>query len=218
MAEMCQEKYRKMIFNLSGRLKAKDCENIRYLADLPTPECCADEKRCSFSLHMLCSLEANGHISPWNVDKLESLLVEIHHKDLLQITSTYKESKEYKNALKERKKRGKKTNIVERKSVNACACTSDHLSGTSDRKRRVRSLYTLLITHITGLTQVMEILREELNEKMGEEAAMERFLKVAEDGESFTEDLHRVFQDMGIKPNRNSVSSEETPATTPNTG
>ena len=71
------------------------------------------------------------------------------------------------------------------------------------------------------LTQVMEILREELDrvgEGGGFDVAMDRFLKVAEVEENFTNDLRRVFQDMGIKPNRNSTSSKGTPTATPSAG
>lgn len=219
--QQAQEKFRRMIFRLSCRLGTSDCVSIRYLANLPTSECCSGEDKANLPLHVLSSLEANGHISPSDVEFLEFLLSEIHHEELLQIVSTYKESKEYKNALKERKKIIKR----EKASKGACEvriCSGDQSVGeASDRKRRRRALYTLLITHITGLTQVMEILREELD-KIGEdgvELAMERFLQVAQDGENFTDNLHKVFQDMGIKSNRNSTSSnEETPAATPNGG
>lgn len=214
--QQAQAKFRKMIFRLSSGLETRDCEIICYLASLPKSECCSKGKT-NFPLHVLSSLEANGHISPWNVELLESLLSEIHHEELLPIIGSYKESKEYKNALKERKKKGKKKKASEENK--GCACT-DGFRNTSDQKWRLRPLYTLLITHITGLTQVMEILREELD-RTGEEGvdlAMERFLQVAEDGENFTNNLHEVFQDMGIKSNCNSTSSEETPAATPNGG
>lgn len=47
------------------------------------------------------------------------------------------------------------------------------------------------------------------------EQALERFLKVAEDGGKFMNDLDKMFQDMGIKPsNRYSSSSDGTPPIT----
>ena len=52
------------------------------------------------------------------------------------------------------------------------------------------------------------------------EQALQKFLKVAEDGGKFMNDLDRMFQDMGIKPNNrdSTSSSEDTPAATPTTG
>ena len=204
----CQRKFRKMLFELSGRLKLKDCQNICFLADLPLPGCCsATDDRCNSQLCVLGSLEANGHITPWNVDKLESLLSEIHRKDLVSIVASYRKSKEYKNALKE---------TFAEETYQNVQMGDTQRGEKSDRKKRLRSLYTLLITHITGLTQVMEIIREELDRAEEEEGAvMERFVKVADDGEIFTENLHRVLQEMGIKPNRNSTSSEEAAAPIP---
>lgn len=214
--QQAQEKFRIMIFRLSTRLGNSECESIHYLAGLPTPERCTAASE-GFPLHVLSSLEANGRISPWNVNFLEFLLTEIHHEELLPIVRSYKDSKEFKNALKERKKKDKRRNISEGDS-ETCACPSELAAGglgkTLDRKRRLRALYALLITHVTGLTQVMEILRDELD-KIGEEgvdSAMDRFLQVAEDGEHFTDDLRKVFRDMGIKSNRSSASSEGTPA------
>lgn len=223
MADTCQavqRRFRGMIVELSGRLTQTDCESITYLVALP--ECCTATSR-SMSLHVLSSLEANGHINPLDVQNLNSLLGEINRHDLLSTVSGYQESKEYKDALKERKKKGKKKRAA-KKSDGDCASiqNGDNSTKMSDRKMRLRSLYTLLITHITGLTQVMEILRDELD-KIGEEEekvdqAMEKFLTVAKDGTDFTDNLHKVFRDMGIKPNRDSSSSEETPAATPTTG
>ena len=206
--QQAQEKFRKMIFTLSGRLKTSDCESISYLVDLPSLE--SSTGKANHSLHVLSSLEANGHISPWDVEKLESLLSEIHHEELLPIVGSYKESKEYRTALKERKKKSKKAS-----AAKGYTFTGDHTMAdyTTDQKKRLHSLYTLLVAHITGQTQVMEILREELDrvgEGGGFDVAMERFLQVAEDGENFTDDLRKVFQDMGIKSNRNSTSSEGT--------
>ena len=208
--QQAQEKFRKMIFTLSGRLETSDCESISYLAGLPSSE--STTGKANVPLHVLSSLEGNGRISPWDVEKLESLLSEIHHEELLPIVGSYKESKEYRTALKERKKKSTKFSAESKATF-----TGDHTmaDGTTDQKKRLRSLYTLLITHITGLTQVMEILREELDrvgEGGGLDVAMERFLQVAEDGENFTDDLRKVFQDMGIKSNRNSTSSEGTPS------
>ena len=206
-----QEKFRKMIFTLSGRLETSDCESISHLAGLPSLESTAG--KAYFPLHVLSSLEGNGRISPWDVEKLESLLSEIHHEELLPIVSSYKESKEYRTALKERSKKKKAS-----EESKGCTSTGDH---ATDQKRRLHSLYTLLTTHFTELTQVMEILREELDrigEGGGFDVAMDRFLQVAEVEENFTNDLRRVFQDMGIKPNRNSTSSEGTPTATPSAG
>jgi hypothetical protein len=208
-----QAKFRKMIFRLSGMLKQRDCESICYLANLPTQE---HSSKANLPLHILGSLEANGHISPRNVEELESLLSEINRKELLPVVSGYKESKEYKNALKKKKK-------VKKSSDKSCIsdCATDGLEKKpADEKQRLRSLYALLITHITALTQVMEILREELD-KTGDEAveqAMERFRQVAEDGENFTGNLRKVFKDMGIKSNRSSLSDDDTSAATPNAG
>ena len=212
--QQAQEKFRNMIFTLSGQLKTSDCESISYLVGLPSSE--SSTGKANFPLHVLSSLEGNGRISPWDVEKLESLLSEIHHEELLPIVGSYKESKEYRTALKERKKKSKKASAESK--AKGYTFTDDHTmaDGTTDQKKRLRSLYTLLITHITGLTQVMEILREELDrvgEGGGFDVAMEQFLQVAEDGENFTDDLRKVFQDMGIKSNRNSTSSEGTTST-----
>ena len=72
--QQAQEKFRKMIFTLSGRLETSDCESISYLAGLPSSECSTG--KTNFPLHVLSSLEGNGHISPWDVE----MLSEIHHE------------------------------------------------------------------------------------------------------------------------------------------
>ena len=195
-----------MIVKLSGGLSESDCRKILYL-DTECSSSTAD------SLAVLSSLEANGHISPWSLEHLESLLQEIDRHDLLSIVNDYKKSKEYKEALRERKKG------EQRKKVKC--------GHGEERKRRLRALYALLITHITGLTQVMEILREELD-RIGEgedeegeervEQAMQRFLEVERDGGEFMDNLHRMFREMEIKPKRDSTSSDESPPATPTRG
>ena len=207
-----------MNLQLAGGLNRKDCENIVYLESLPTPD---ETSRSNFHLAVLSSLEANGRTSPWMVDYLESLLSEISRQDLLPIVTRYKESREYKDVIKERKKRnkGKKKDAKAAAEADIEPQLSDS-SVASDKNKMVKSLYTLLIMHTTELTRMLEIVREVLG-KMEEEnvdRAMEQFLKVAKDGEEFAENLHKVFRDMGINPKRYSTSSEDTPPATPTTG
>lgn len=210
-----QRKFRKMILDLSGRLDQGNCESILYLYDIAE----SASSKSNFPLHVLSSLEAAGDISPWDVDRLDGILTDIHRLDLLTIVNKYRDSKEYKAAKKESRKQGKKR---ARGSCDAFPAT-DHLSKTSGNKKKLKSLYTLLITHITGLTQVMEFLREELDkigeEEEGVEQAMEQFQRVARSGEDFTESLHKVFRDMGIKSSKkDSTSSEDTVAAVTPTG
>ena len=185
--------YRKMIHELSCGLKPSNCESITYLSQLP-------EAQTSKPLNVLSCLEAHGRIGPWKLDHLESLLREIHREDLLPIVQKYKGSKEYKK--KKKKETGRK----------APRCSEeDGLKKMPDGKKKLRSLYTLVLSQITALTHATSIFREELD-KIGEEdegvdQAMDRFLKVVEDGDKFTDDLRAVLKDMGIKSNRSSASS-----------
>ena len=205
--EQClQQNCRRMIHELSGGgLTSSNLESVLYLSDLPTTEI---QSSCSnLPLHVLSCLESHGLISPSKVDHLEYLLKEIHHENLLKLIQKYKESREYKDLNKKKKKSCKST-------VKTASCPgAQKEDGCSIEKRKLRSLYTLLLTHITGLTQVTTILREELD-KIGEEdegvdQAIDRFLKMIEDGDKFTDDLCAVLKDMGIKSNRSSTSSDE---------
>ena len=207
MASNEQYLYRRMIVELSYGLSTMNCECITFLSQLP-------ETQTSRPLNVLINLEAYGRIGPSKLDHLESLLRDIHRKDLLPIVQKYKGSKEYKK--KEKKETGRNTG-------KAASCSEEDglKSKMPDGKKKLRSLYTLLLTHITGLTHATSIFREELD-KVGEEdedvdQAMGRFLKVVEDGDKFTDDLRTVLKDMGIKSNRSSTSdlSEEAVEITP---
>ncbi len=190
-----QRAFRKMTLELAEEFKENDCRKMVHLDALPTPD------SSNFCLSVMSSLEAHGYTSPWKVDHLESLLSEIHRLDLLPIVTRYKESKEYKDAITEGKE----------KVLTEADIESESVSIGSDKKKMVKSLYTLLITHTTELTQILEILREVMEKEESVERAMEQFQKVAKDGEEFAENLHKVFRSMGI-----STSSEET--VTPTTG
>ena len=205
--EQClQQNYRRMIHELSGGgLNSSNLESILYLSGLPPTE--IQSSSSNLPLHVLSCLESHGLISPSKVDHLEYLLKEIHRENLLKLIQKYKESREYKDLKKKKKKSSKNTGKI------ASCPGAQKEDGLSNGKRKLQSLYTLLLTHITGLTQVTTILREELD-KIGEEdegvdQAMDRFLKVVEDGDKFTDDLRAVFKDMGIKSNRSSTSSAE---------
>ena len=224
MASKCQpvqSRFRKMIIALSENFTQGNCEKINYLNFLSPVGGRSSHPSGDTSivaLHVLSSLEASGDISPWNVDRLESILQEISRCDLLWIITEYKKSKEYCDAQKEKKRKEKKRDP--RKSG------SSEVRKTSKQKKKLRTLYALLNTHITGMSQVMDFIGEELD-RIGEDdddsKLTEKFVKVAEDGGRFMDNLHGVFRDIGIRPNRDSMSSnnrdstssEETPANTP---
>ena len=126
------------------------------------------------------------------MDHLEYLLKEI----LLPVV------RKYKGSIKEKKNKN---------TGKAAGCSEEDGKKMPDGKKKLQFLYTLVLTQITALTQATSIFREELD-KIGEEdegvdQAMDRFLKVVEDGDKFTDDLRAVLKDMGIKSNRSSASS-----------
>lgn len=155
-----QIRFRKMVVLLSDSFTQTNCKKIKYLSFLSPVDqySTSDGDVSGLALHILSSLEAKGDINPMKVDNLETLLREISRHDLLQIVTDYKKSKEYKDALKEKKRKKKDASD----SSDDHACLQD---GSHKQQERLRRLYTLLITHVTGMTQVMEIIREELDRR-----------------------------------------------------
>lgn len=195
-----------MNLELARSLKEEECVEIDYLYHLATP------KSSKFNITVLSSLEANGYISPWNIDKLEDLLHTVHRLDLLPIITRYRDSQEYKTVVKERKKKSKG-----KKGGAKTTSAADHESQVvrlKDKKKIVKPLHTLLISHITELTQILDILREVVEE----DRAMEQFHAVARDGEEFVENLHKMLRSTGYDSKRASSSSDDSTVVTPAAG
>lgn len=76
---------------------------IVYLESLSAaPEYFTIQEDLDAPLYVLSLLEANSYISPWTVEYLEFTFRDIGRQDLLSIVTEYKESEEYKDAVRER--------------------------------------------------------------------------------------------------------------------
>lgn len=195
--------FRIMNLELSRALKKDECEEIVYLYHLVTPQA------LNFNLKVLSSLEANGHTSPWKVDELEDILRTIHRLDLLPIITRYKETKEYKDALKDIIKKESREGRTFKLSNSACRKDKDY-------KWMMESLCTLLTSHAQELILMLDMLSEVKKEESGDQDIDENreLWEVARVGEEFTKNLKRILRIMHTRQERSTTSSEETPTST----
>lgn len=85
-------RFRKMILKLSQNLTLSNC---RMIASLNLHSVAAKSflagEDLDAALYVLSSLEANGSISHWRMDDLESILCNIDRYDLVSIVTGYKQ-------------------------------------------------------------------------------------------------------------------------------
>ena len=214
-----EKSYRLMLLKVARELTTEDCQQIAFVAKLPSPTCIPEPGKPAINLHMMSTLESVGQIGPLKLDYLATLLDAIGKNCLLEIIDSYKKTSVYREAKKrlddlekKKKKIGKKPKnqldpLTSGYSVEAqelLAIKADH---ATEKLCKLKESYATLLTQFS---QVALLLRSAI--ESDDLAQMEEtFLSVASDGDAITRTLRKNLSAAGIKCGGSDSSSIDSP-------
>ena len=192
--------YRIMLLKVANELSLDDCQQIAFVASLPSPTCQPEPGKPTVRLHLMSTLESLGHIGPLKLDFLESVIDAIGKRNLLDIVQSYKKNSFYKEAMRrldeqdKKKKKGKKSGKQQ-------ASTADHspepMVKNSMVQERIRKLQESYATLLTQFSQVALLMRNALESE--DQAQIEQtFLLVAADGDAIARTLRKNLEEAGV--------------------
>ena len=213
-----EKSYRVMLLKIANELNYDECQQISFVAKLPSPTCSPEPGKMNVRLHLMSTLESLGHVGPLKVDFLEETLDAVGKKNLLEIIDTYKKKSLYKEAKKrvEEQQRKKK-----RKRVKDASPVSDPVSGCSvaaqellaiketEKMRKLKESYATLLTQFSQVALLMRSAIESEDISQMEDT----FLSVACDGDAITRTLSKNLSAAGIKCGSDSSTSSNSPGT-----
>lgn len=204
-----------MLLKVAKELTINDCQQIAFVAKLPSPTCVPEAGKPAVNLHMMNTLESLGQIGPLKLDFLEEMLDAIGKNCLLEITECYKKSSVYKEAKKrfddqekKKKKTGKKSKNPFEPSASGCSPEArELLAMKADTTKKVCKLKESYATLLTQFSQVALLLRSAI--ESDDLTQMEdTFLSVATDGDAITRTLRKNLSAAGIKCGSDSSSTD----------
>lgn len=212
-----EKNYRVMLLKIANELTHDECEQVAFVAKLPSPTCVPEPGKMNVRLHLMSTLESLGHIGPLNVDFLETMLDAVGKKNLLEIIDQYKKSPLYKEAKKriedhqkkaEKKKSRKKSKFPDTQATD-CSIAAQDLSSeeTTEKMHKFKECYATLLTQFSQVALLMRSAIE--SEDLGK--IEDTFLSIASDGDAITRTLLKNLVAAGIRRGSNSSSSSNSP-------
>ena len=190
--------YRIMLLKVANELSLDDCQQIAFVAGLPSPTCHPEPGKPTVRLHLMSTLESLGHISPLKLDFLEALMDAIGKRNLLDIVRSYKKNPLYKEAMRRLDEQDKKKKKG-RRSGRQQTPTADHSPGQTVKisTERIRKLQESYATLLTQFSQVALLMRNALESE--DQAQIEQtFLLVAADGDAIARTLRKNLDEAGV--------------------
>ena len=213
-----ERSYRIMLLKVAMELTIENCQQIAFVAKLPSPTCVSEPGK-PVNLHMMNTLESLGQIGPLKLDFLEEMLDAIGKNCLLEIIESYKKScvyKEAKKRLDDQEKKKKRSGLKKPKppfghgsSASVAGCSPEAqelLAMKADITEKVCKLKESYATFLTQFSQMALLLRSAI--ESDDLTQMEdTFVSVASDGDAITRTLRRNLSAAGIKCGSDSCSS-----------
>ena len=192
--------YRIMLLKVANELNLDDCQQIAFVAGLPSPTCHPEPGKPTVRLHLMSTLESLGHISPLKLDFLEALMDAIGKRNLLDIIQGYKKNSLYKEAMRRLDEQDKKKKKGKRSGKQQTP-TADHspeqMVKNSMVQERIRKLQESYATLLTQFSQVALLMRNALESE--DQAQIEQtFLLVAADGDAIARTLRKNLEEAGV--------------------
>jgi hypothetical protein len=190
--------YRIMLLKVANELSLDDCQQIAFVAGLPSPTCHPEPGKPSVRLHLMSTLESLGQISPLKLDFLEKLMDAIGKRNLLDIIQRYKKNSLYKEAMRrldeqdKKKKKGKKSGKQQTPATDHSP--EQTVKNITERIRKLQESYATLLTQFS---QVALLMRNALESE--DQAQIEQtFLLVAADGDAIARTLRKNLEEAGV--------------------
>ena len=211
-----ERNYRIMLLKVARELTIDDCQQIAFVAKLPSPTCVPEPGKPAVNLHMMNTLESLGQIGPLKLDYLEEMLKAIGKNCLLEKIDDYKKMSVYREAKKrlddqekKKKKAGKKPkNPFQPSTPGSCSPEAQDLTIKLDEIEllKVHKLRESYATLLTQFSQMALLLRSSI--ESGDLTQMEEtFVSVASDGDAITRGLRKSLSAAGIKCGSDSSTS-----------
>ena len=214
-----EKSYRLMLLKVANELTYDDCQQIAFVASLPSPTCVHEPGKPHVRLHLMNTLESQGFIGPLKLDFLEETLVTIGKRCLLDTIASYKKSAVYKEAKKraDDQQKKKKTTVKMPKFVSASehalvqeySVAAKELVAMKDFAK-MRTLQEAYATFLTQFSQMALLMRSSI--EGGDLAQIEgTFVSVASDGDAITRTLRKTLTEAGIMSATDSEHSDNSP-------
>ena len=143
-----EQKFRMMAIKMADKLSLDDCSKIAYVSTGMDDQV-ALPYRANFRLHVLTTLESRGLIAPTKLDFLEDVIRNLQRNDVLQLIEDYKKTREYKKAMKRKKK-------LRAQNGETYTCTGAVLH----HKDQYEKLYAEFLTQFSKLSTSMRVALE----------------------------------------------------------
>ena len=213
-----EKSYRLMLLKIANELTHDECQQIAFVAKLPSPTCVEEPGKPQVRLHLMSTLESHGHIGPLKLDFLEETLEAVGKKCLLEIINGYKKTSIYKEAKKRVDDQMKKKKITQ-KTPKLFTSPSDHALECSvavkqllalKEDAKMRTFKDAYATFLTQFSQMALLMRSSV--ESGDLAKMEEtFVSVASDGDAITRTLRKNLVEGGIMNTSDSEHSDSSP-------
>ena len=211
-----EKSYRVMLLKVANELTYDECQQIAFVAKLPSPTCQPEPGKPSVRLHLMSTLESLGHIGPLKLEFLEEMLEVVGKKNLLEVIDDYKKKPLYREARKrldaqEKKiKKGRKGRSQNQTgaSLEYSAEAQELLTFKEDATGKMRKLQESYATLLTQFSQVALLMRNAI-ESCDLTQMEDTFVSVATDGDAITKTLRKNLSAAGIKCSSDSSSSSD---------
>lgn len=202
--------FRYLLFRLGRQLHPHDCEGLTFVHKIPD----VHGTKSDIGLHVLSSLEDMGCFDPTSPDKLQETLNKIGRKDLANDIEEYKQSAEFKKAVKleDSKRKSKRGKDYEKRGVFAKRCVAAKLltgaenCANEEEGRRWRDMFSMALNQTAQLVEQAELLRraieahddsKQANRSM--EEALHAILTAKDELESLSKTLKTAVAAAGLK-------------------
>ena len=192
-----ERSYRIMLLKVANDLNLDDCQQIAFVAGLPSPTCHPEPGKPTVQLHLMSTLESLGHIGPLKLEFLESAVDAIGKRNLLDIIQGYKKNSLYKEAMRRLDEQDKKKSVKRssKQQTPIADCLPEQMMKSSTE--RIRKLQESYATLLTQFSQVALLMRSALESE--DQAQIEQtFLLVAADCDAIARTLRKNLEDAGV--------------------